>query len=234
MRKIAIVAGNADRQIYKNLKNMGLTIIKTRKCGKVYDSIGYHPDIQLCLLDKTSLVVAPGQYDYFRERLSPYGLEVIKGETELGEKYPKNISYNVGIIDNYAFHTSKYTDPILKRELEKRSIELIDIKQGYSKCSMAVIDKDKLITADRIIDKEARRLGLDSLLISPGHISLEGQNYGFIGGSTGFKDGQLLVAGHLKDHPDMGRVEKFLAQSNYKLNYLSDKRVEDLGTIFII
>lgn len=234
MEKIAIVAGNADRQIYKNLKNMGLDIIKTRKCDRVYSSISYHPDIQLCPLDRSSLIVAPGQYDYYRELLAPYGLEVIKGESQLGEKYPENIAYNVGIIGSYAFHNSKHTDPILKRELEKRSIELIDIKQGYSKCSMAVLAEDKLITADRIIHKKASELGLTSLLISPGHIYLEGQDYGFIGGSTGFRAGELLLAGHLKDHPDMDRIKEFLEESDFKLNYLSDKRLEDLGSIFII
>lgn len=234
MGKICIVAGNSSEEILTSLEEMNLELIKTKKCLDLYDSISYHPDIHLCPVDENTVVVAASLYDYYRRKLEKTGIELIKGSTSLGDKYPSNISYNVGIIGDYAFHNGKYTDPVLKKELEKRSIELIDIKQGYSKCSMAIISDKSLITADRIIYEKSIDLGLDCLLIEAGSVYLEGQNYGFIGGASGNYEDTFLLTGYLNHHPDKKKIESFLKKSNKTIKYLSDRPVEDLGSIFII
>lgn len=234
MKKTCILAGNASQEILTSLKKMDLELIKTKKCLDLYDSISYHPDIHICPVDKKTVVVASNLFDYYRPLLEKRGIKVVKGSTSLGDAYPENIAYNVGIIGNYAFHNKKYTDLILQEELKKRNIKMIDIKQGYSKCSMAIIDSSRLITADKIIYKKSKELELDCLLIEAGNIYLEGQNYGFIGGSSGSCDDSFFLTGHLNYHPDKKKIEKFLKKSKKTIRYLSEKPIEDLGTIFII
>lgn len=230
--KVAIVAGNADQEIISSLKQLGLELIPTIKCKELYDSIAYHPDIVIHPINHHSLVIAPNVFDYYKEKLSKFNLKLIKGKKVLASKYPDNIAYNVGRLSKVAIHNFKYTDPVLKYYLEKENLNFIDIKQGYSKCSIAIIDKEKLITADQAIYKKLSQLGYDCLLISPGYIELEGLNYGFIGGSSGnLSQDKVLFTGNLHRHPDKKKIMNFLRKNKKSPLFLSNKDLSDLGTI---
>lgn len=182
-------------------------------------------------IDDTTLIVAPNVYGYYKEQLSGSGLNLIKGESFLSKKYPKNIAYNVGRFKNFAFHNFKYTDKRLLEELKKRSIELININQGYSKCSTGITG-DFLITSDQGIYKDLIEKDIDLLLIEPGHIRLEGYNYGFCGGASGvLKRGELIFHGDLTRHPNYLKITNYLKEREYKLFYSRDYPLEDIGSI---
>ena len=84
------------------------------------------------------------------------------------------------------------------------------VGQGYTRCSACVLGENAIITADPSISEAAERAGLDVLRIQPGHISLPGYEYGFIGGCTGLLGPGLLgVCGCLENHPDGGRMLDF-------------------------
>ena len=50
---------------------------------------------------------------------------------------------------------------------------------------MAVVSNKAIITSDKVIAHEAKKVDLDVLLIPPGDIILPGLDYGFIGGCCG-------------------------------------------------
>lgn len=230
--RFVLVAGNADQEIINSLDSLGLEVIPTIRCQEVYDSIAYHPDIVIHPINHNTLIIAPNVFDYYKERLGKFNLKIIKGESPLTSKYPGNIAYNVGRLSKAAIHNFKYTDPVLKYYLEKEDLELINVKQGYSKCSMAIIGQDKIITADQAIYKKLSHLAYDCLLIQPGHIELEGQDYGFIGGSSGNLSKDLVVfAGSLDLHPDKEKIRKFIKENKKEVKFLSNKALKDLGTI---
>lgn len=232
MNKLAIIAGNAGSDICENLKKDGFNIIKTMECKKVYDSIRYHPDIVMTKIDENTIITAPSMYDYFSESLKGYDINIIKGESLLSDSYPKDISYNLAVVGKYAFHNLKYTDRVLLEELAKRNITMVDITQGYSKCSIAVVDDENIITSDRIIYEAAKKIGINVLFIHHGNIFLENQNYGFIGGSTGKYNNKFYISGKLSNHPDEERIIDFVKKTGKQLIYLSDKDIVDIGTIF--
>ena len=59
------------------------------------------------------------------------------------------------------------------KELEARGLlELIDVPQGYSKCSTVVLDERSIITYDRGIIKACEGRGLEVLEIRPGFVEL--------------------------------------------------------------
>lgn len=229
---LAIIPGNTDREIIKNLNKLGIKTIPTIKCEDVDESIAYHPDIVIHPLNHKSLVVAPNVYDYYKEVLQAFNLRLIKGEKILGRKYPKDIPYNVGRIKGRAIHNFKYTDELLKFYLKKEGLKFLNIKQGYSKCSISIVDEYSIITEDKPIYKKLKGLGYNPLLINPGYIKLPGQKYGFIGGSTGnLSKDIILFSGSLDYHPEKERIKKYILNRNKKIICLSDRKIIDLGTI---
>lgn len=229
---IAIVAGNADEKILKNLENKGIRVIKTIKCEDVDTSIAYHPDIVMHPIDYNTLIIAPNVFSYYEEKLGEFKIKLIKGEKSLSSKYPGDIPYNVGRVYGNAVHNFSHTDELLKFHLLKQGLNLIDVKQGYSKCSMAIVDQRSIITTDTVIYKELKNIGIDVLKISPGYIKLEGQNYGFIGGCTGnISKDKILFSGSLLDHPDIHNIEKFIHSKGIEIEYLIEEDIVDIGTI---
>ena len=227
-----IVAGDADAEIIDSLKKLKLNIIPTIKCLDIDDSISYHPDIVIHPVNYNTLVIAPNVFDYYKDVLKGTKLKLIQGEKKLGVKYPDDIAYNIGRMYGIAIHNIKYTDEVLKFHLKKEGLKFIEVKQGYSKCSMAIVDEQSAITADKPIYQELSVKGYSILLIEPGYIELKNQKYGFIGGSTGnYSKETFLFSGILDGHPDKENILKFLKSKNKTINFLSSKNIVDIGTI---
>ena len=180
--RAVIVDGRAAHLMEKRLLFMGIEVIKTLRHPRLYDAVAYHPDMVICPVGDGKMVVEPTMYEYFKKSLSSYGTMVLKGKTELSRNYPLNIAYNIAVAGNRAFLYSRYADKTIVDELGKNNTVLINVKQGYTKCSTAVIDDSSIVTADRGIYTAAIKNGMDALLINPGQIILEGFDYGFIGG----------------------------------------------------
>lgn len=232
---LAIVDGRISREIENNLKRLELHIIKTIKCDDVEESISYHPDIVIHPINHDTLVVAPNVYHYYKDALKGFNIKLIKGEKKLKSKYPDDIAYNVGRLSNIAIHNLEYTDPILKYYLNKENIELVNIKQGYSKCSLSVIGENIAITSDYPMFKKLNSLGYKILLIEPGHIELKGQKYGFIGGTSGcICKNKVVFSGNLEDHPDREKILQFMKENNIYPIFLSKEKIVDIGTIITL
>lgn len=227
-----IIAGNVDAEIINYLKKLELNIIPTSKCIDVDDSISYHPDIVIHPVNHNTLVIAPNVFDYYKDILKGSNLKLIRGEKKLKVKYPDDIAYNIGRMKNIAIHNYDHTDEVLKFHLKKEGLELINVKQGYSKCSMAIVDEVSAITADKPIYEALTERGYSILLIEAGYITLENQKYGFIGGATGnYSKDLLLFSGLLDQHPDKESILKFIKNKNKSIHFLSNKNIVDLGTI---
>ena len=93
------------------------------------------------------------------------------------------------------------------------------------------VDGESLITADRGIAAAATKNGLSVLLISEGHVALDGFPYGFIGGAA-FKIANDCIAftGNLNEHPDRGRIVEFLRKCGIRPLYLTDHSAFDIGS----
>lgn len=229
---LIIVDGRIDDEIYNNLKKLNLKIIKTIKCEEVDESISYHPDIVIHPLNPNTLVIAPNVFDYYVDKLAGMGIKLIKGEKTLSMQYPNDIAYNVGRLSRIAIHNFKHTDEKLKYYLEKENLRLINVNQGYTKCSLAVLDEYTAITSDYPIYRVLTDLGFEILLIESGSILLEGQNYGFIGGTSGCLSGnKFMLSGSLNYHPNKDRILKFISKNKKELVLLSKKQIVDIGTI---
>lgn len=111
----------------------------------------------------------------------------------------------------------------------------ISVKQRYARCSVCIVDDHSIITADHGIARRAKVNGIDVLEITPGHILLDGFNYGFIGGAS-FKiaPDKLAFTGTLHFHPDEERILGFLRKRKIEPVYLKDMPPRDIGSAVLI
>jgi hypothetical protein len=230
--KTALIDYRIDVEALEALTNSGVEVIKTVPCIDLYDAINSHPDIVVFHVGDNKLVVAPNVFDVLEPVLTKKGFALTKGETWLNRNYPQNIAYNVLSIGSFAFHNTKYTDKKIVEELKRNDVELIHVNQGYTKCSTCIVDENSIITSDNSIAKTAEKYGIESLLIEPGGIILEGLNYGFVGGSSGLLSNDLMAfTGNLDKIQDNYKIVDFLNSKGIEVKILSTKQIFDIGSI---
>lgn len=229
---LALVDRRITYQAENELKKRDIEIIKTIGCDEVYESIRYHPDICVCNLGKGDIVVAPNVYSEYKKILSLYNFNVIKGRSVIQNKYPYNIQYNVAILGKYAIHNFKYTDENILSYIDKNNLNKINVQQGYSKCSICIVDDNSIITSDVGIFNSVKDTDIECLLIEEGHIELFDMNYGFIGGCTGMiSKNQIAFYGNIKNHPDYEKIKGFIQSRGKEIVILSSEKLLDLGSI---
>lgn len=230
--KMVIVDYRIDREVESTLINNGIEVIKTCECASLYESIKGHPDIHIHHISSDKIVVAPNVFSYYKDVLSKKGFAIIKGDTWLSRNYPDNIAYNVLRISNLAFHNTKHTDKKIKMAFDKEGIKLIHVNQGYTKCSVCILDKNTAITSDKKLKDELEKNNIECLYINPGGIALKGLNYGFIGGATGLLDNKIIAfTGDFSNLKDYNIIMQFLSQKGFIVKSLSKKQIIDLGSI---
>ena len=115
-------------------------VIKIPLSNCVYDEISGHSDIFYCSV-KDKIICAPN---------SPIiKNSFILGNSEVKSKYPEDIRYNACQIGENIIG-SKYTDNTINPN--------IIVKQGYTKCSVAITGHNSCITADKEIYEKSIEL----------------------------------------------------------------------------
>lgn len=226
------------RNIEKNtLKYLGYRLINIERSINVYAEISSHVDIFTTRIGDT-LVVEKSKYEDILFMLKKSEYNIVSGREEVGMHYPEDIKYNVCIVGNYAIHNFKYTDKKVLKLLQDNGYELINIEQGYSNCSIAVIDDSSVITTDKKIAEKLIANNISVLLLDyiP-NIKLKDEygNYssmnGFIGGAMGKVDNNIIVFGDLDKIDKENKIREFIKSRNLKLIDFKGLDVIDYGGI---
>lgn len=219
------------RQIEKDkLKSLGYELVEINQNSKVYSEISSHVDIFVCKIGDT-LIVEPTQYNQFKLP------NIKKGNEEVEEKYPYDIKYNVCTIGKKAFHNFEYTDLQIKEELIKQGYELINTNQGYTNCSIAVIDDNSAIVTDKGLYKILKKYDVDVLYLKyePDIKLLNNHQYsnrkGFIGGAIARLDDKVIVFGDLDKIDNNNQIRKFIKDRNIELIEFKGLDVIDYGGV---
>lgn len=210
----------------------GIACVVPPPVGVLPPSMQRHADLQICHLGGKYILAAPEVYDFYEKALSPFGFEILRGETHIGSTYPQDAAYNIARVGNAAFHNPTVTDPAALRFFAKHRIEIIPVRQGYAKCALVPVDAHSLITADRGIARAAVSAGFSVLEIEPGSISLSGFSHGFIGGAAGKIDrNTIYVTGKLTSHPSYMEIFDFLQKRGIKIREGSIPIPIDIGSV---
>lgn len=213
------------------LKKYGFQVIFSENLDFLYDFESQHADIQ-CLKIKDRIFVHKDSF-YLKTKLKSLGYEVICTEKSLERKYPKNILLNGVYLNEKLYCYEKAIDNSIKKYCAENNIEIINVNQGYTKCSTAVIGKG-FITSDKGIYEAMRQSGVEGLLIQSGSIDLDGVDYGFIGGCCFSYNENAYFSGNIKLHPDYKSIKDFCNKQNKNIVCLSNNKLYDIGGFIVV
>ena len=217
----------------ENLSKLG-DVVWLQPSDKAYPSISSHPDIFFFCKDERHCdsVICAKNVDI---DLQPE-IEVIKGEKEVGKKYPDTVPYNAVGVDNMLIHNMLYTDLSIKNlygKISTKSVQL-SVNQGYTRCNLLALDERDFITSDMGIKRVLEANGCDVFYVDPHQITLPGQDYGFFPGCCGLVDDTVVVCGALKHLKECKELRKFIRRNGMKIIELYDGELVDVGSIFFI
>lgn len=193
----------------------GIEVIKPYHMANLPEGMRLHGDLSLCYLGEGVAVCAPEAYDYYKDKLP---VKLIKGETAVGSNYPYDAAYNVAIVGKRIFCRVDSTDSVLLKAAREMGYGIINIKQGYSKCSVCPVDSMSAVSGDMSFYRAAEKEGLDVLLVTNGGIKLKGFDNGFFGGCAYMESKSVFSAkGDVRLLPDYEKIKAFLDKRNIKI-----------------
>lgn len=218
------------------LKSLGYNNIELKSQTQVYEEISSHVDI-FCTKINSKIILEPCIYNEFTLDKK----YVVKGKSYLKEKYPFDIAYNVCQIGQNVVHNFKYTDEIVFEIIQKEKLNMININQGYSNCSIAVIDSNSAIVTDKNIAEILIKNKIDVLLIDYDlDIKLLKNNgeysnmKGFVGGCITRIEDKVVIFGELSKIDRHGKIRKFIESRNLKIIEFRGMDVIDYGGILAL
>ncbi len=215
-----------------NLEKLGCDVIVCPPSFLLYKAICGHPDILLHFIDSKNIVLHRDIENNFKAKLSDMGFITSLSKSSLCNNYPKDIILNAVNTKDLFVHNLKYTDETLLNSISQKKIS---VNQGYTKCSTVILNDNLFITSDKTIYEALINEKKEVLLLPPGHISLPGLNYGFIGGTCGmFNDNTLVLYGNLNKYYYGELVLDFLYKNNISPIFLNNDTLIDRGSIFFL
>lgn len=231
--KLIIVDYRISEEEELNLLKLGYKILKCPPSNNLYEAVSGHPDMLMHIIDDKNIIVHQDMNIDFIDILKSLNYNVLLSFNKLVDKYPYDIILNAVNLKNFFMHNIKYTDKILLEKISHKKI--INVKQGYTKCSTAIIKNTGIITSDKTIASVMRKEHMDVLLLPPGDIILPGLDYGFIGGCCGMIDENTIAFyGNLKHYAYGKEVIDFLYKHDVKPIFLHDGKLIDRGSIYIV
>lgn len=218
-----------------------IEVLTVKENKQLTSAIASHADCALLQVKKNTFFIEEGNYDSIvnfltiekSEDLSIVNLNKSKGEIK--SPYPDEVGLNAKVIGNRIICNTNYILPSVKEHCYNYGIKLIHCNQGYAACSTVVLNENAIITDDISIYNAAIKNDIDSLIINKGFIKLDGYDYGFIGGTCGMIDKNVLAfTGKIESHSDYKEIYKFFNKHNISYVELSDGPLVDIGGIIPI
>lgn len=224
-----LVAENFPEKDAEKLKKYG-EVVRTKANKNVLNGLDTHPDVLVHPLPNGDLVVDRDNLDYYKEIFKDK--KIIPSHSSLSAKYPSDIHLNAFAFKNIFIHNLKYTDQVILDYYKKAGYDLVNIKQGYAKCS-CLVTHDFVMTSDGGIYETLKDL-IPIYKIDHGGIKLQNFNYGFIGGATGVLGKKIFFTGDFSHHSSYEEILKIISNYDYEIEILSDETIEDFGSIYFI
>ena len=155
---------------------------------------------------------------------------ILCGENISG-KYPENVPLNVCVIGKTLIGRLDSVDSKVLQFCKERGYQLINVKQGYTKCSCAVISDNALITSDNGIFNSLSETKIEVLKVHEGRVGLSEKTKGLIGGASGYHDHKIYFTGNIKLHPDYHKIKEFCSKHHTEIISLREEHLWDIGGI---
>ena len=236
-----IIVDNRIRKIEMEFLNkLDRNILALPSINNVYEEISSHVDIYISKI-KDTLIIEKAMYDNIKEKVLDNDICIVRGNETVKNPYPNDILYNVCVIGNNAIHNFKYTDKKLLEIIDKKGLNKININQGYSNCSIAVIDDNSAIVSDKKIANMLQEYGIDTLYIDEkldikllDKKGIYSKMSGFIGGAIERMENNVIVFGDLNKIDKENKIRNFITSRNLNVIDFKGFDVIDYGGIIKI
>lgn len=209
------ISKDANLRLKEYLSEKGYILENIASEGIVDKGISSHPDIFLCKMG-----VLDGSPLFFAEK------------DDLGKDYPSDCAFNAACTGKFFIHKLSATNEKLLLAAKEMGMTLIDVQQGYTKCSIVVVDETSIITYDEGIIKACSRYPeLSVLRVAPGFVRLDGYDTGFIGGASGRVGKEVIFHGDLFGHPDFAAIVDFIENRGLICKWFPQFNLTDIGSI---
>lgn len=227
----SLIMSTEDIEVTENLLKLGFNIIPSENVSAFLPFERRHADMQCLRINDTFFVLK--ECKRLIKVIREIGYKVIETENNISEKYPGNVLLNAIYLENKLYCNLSALDRSVKKYCNNNETELINVKQGYTKCSTAIVGNG-FITADKGIFEAMTRSGVEGLLIESGDIELKGVDYGFIGGCCFSDNKNVYFTGNIKNHPNYNEIKGFCDDKNLNIVCLSKHNLYDIGGFILL
>lgn len=231
-RKVsAAVIGKCGKVLESFISSFGIELLFAEENTKIDPAIGNHADVNVLYLGGGTVVLDGSQHS-LAERLRLRGFKTVFVSDPVCGLYPGDCRLNFALIAQRAFGKFAVADKSVQM-LE--NVKKINVRQGYAKCSVCVVNENAIITDDVSIYKAARHENMHVLLCQKGSVMLSGHDYGFIGGACALtEERHLLFFGDITRHENFCQISDFLREEDCRFSFLKDYSLTDIGGIVAV
>lgn len=222
-----------DKHLAENSKkfllDLGFDLIETCKQPCLEDSTATHPDMQFFLIKNNVAIVSDRVLCHYENVLPDFTLLPFKG---ICSGYPEDCLLNIAKVGDKHFMT--------KFQFEKLNCTVdfsfpIFTKQGYSKCSICILNDEAILTGDAGIHRIAVNNGMRSYLLDDSEIMLDGYKKGFWGGCSGLiGNNKLFFNGDIEKNSNYQKLTDILAKEKIEPIYHKEIPLCDNGSIILL
>ncbi len=231
--KVTTVFANIDDIALKRLfEELSIKVVQVAESSLLDTPVSRHADILANYVGKSIFLADKNQTELCNFIEENSGKSIII--ENIKSPYPNDCLLNFAEIGDYIIcNKSILTKEIVDLLPNK---QIIDVKQGYSKCSVCICKHNTIITDDiSIYNAVSRYNNIKSLLVAKGSVSIDKYDYGFIGGCCGLVDKDvLLFNGDLSTHTDFDKIKNFLYYNGVNYIDIKGKPLTDIGSIIPI
>lgn len=236
MKALVLSSTALPQKCVTSLRSLDFEIILMPPYKRLQAPVSSHPDMLTFVL-RDKYLCTKEYYNLAKdafEKINSLGYSPILTDEVPSEKYPSDILFNALTLgDKLLCFESKVSKELI-RFAKDNGLQIINTKQGYTKCSVCKISENAIITADKGISEIARANGIDVLLINEGNVKLDGYEYGFIGGASGLFDNTVYFCGDIMKHPNGKEIADFCKKHKKEYICLSNEELFDVGTLFFM
>lgn len=222
-----LICGTEDEAVLDYFRNNDISVIGISPNINIDNAVSTHADMALLHLGN-NVVIADKNQTNLSDELQALGIVVNYTQKEIFGNYPSDVALNFAVVGNYVIGNFKYADENLMNMIADK--KRINVKQGYCKCSVLIVDENAVITDDESIYRKTTENGIEALLVSKGDISLPGYEYGFIGGASGkISKNTIVFFGDISKHDDFEKIVSFIESHDCKYVCTDNKKLRDIG-----
>ncbi|MBQ8538016.1 MAG: hypothetical protein IJ433_00010 [Ruminococcus sp.] len=226
-----ILISDKNKTICDTLKSLGYKLIYTECVDEFISYEQNHADMQCIQVEDTVFILS--NCKKLNNQLKTITKNLIETESLAHGKYPHNVLLNAKVIGKNLIGKIDYLDKKLVNYCVDKGYNLINVKQGYSGCSILKITDNAVITTDESIYKALQNTEIEVLKISQNGIELLGSKrgeQGLIGGASINLGESILFFGDISKHEDYENIVKFCNSKNISINYIKDMNLTDIGS----